>query len=403
MRATLSPAFTGSKMRQMFDLTSECAEDVVKHFLSKVKSGERINAEMKEFATRYTNDVIATCAFGLKINSFSNPDNDFYKNGISLLTYRGWWDVVKSIAKVSIAKITRVFKPKIVDETITNWFKSSILDTMTKRREKNIVRPDMINILMQLREGSLTHQTDDSKDENVAHDEFAVVEESELGKMKVTRKWSENELIAQCFIFFLAGMEVSSWAITFVVYELIVNPDIQQKLYEEIVAVNDGLDGKRITYDLIQKMKFLDQVVSETLRKWPIVLETERMCTKDYVYDDGEKKFMIEKGSSIIYPIYAIQRDPKYFPNPDIFDPTRFSDANKHNILPGSYAPFGIGPRSCIASRFALMEIKVMLYYLLLNFSLEPNKNTQIPLKMKRTIAMVTEKGVHLELKPRKI
>lgn len=90
MRATLSPAFTGSKMRQMFELVAECADDVVKHFLQKAENGEKINVEMKDFFTRYTNDVIATCAFGLKINSFADPDNDFYRSGKILMNFTGF-------------------------------------------------------------------------------------------------------------------------------------------------------------------------------------------------------------------------------------------------------------------------------------------------------------------------
>lgn len=54
-------------------------------------------------------------------------------------------------------------------------------------------------------------------------------------------------------------------------------------------------------------------------------------------------------------------------------------------------------------SRFALMELKAILYYLLLNFSFEPNEQSQIPLRLKKGPIMATEKGVHLELKPRKI
>lgn len=78
MRATLSPAFTGSKMRLMFELVSECADDVVKHFTKRAKNGEKINVEMKDFFSRYTNDVIATCAFGHKVNSFTEPENGKY-------------------------------------------------------------------------------------------------------------------------------------------------------------------------------------------------------------------------------------------------------------------------------------------------------------------------------------
>lgn len=135
----------------------------------------------------------------------------------------------------------------------------------------------------------------------------------------------------------------------FAAYELVTNPDIQQTLYEEISDVNEQLGGKRITYETLQKMKYLDQVICETLRKWPAAGQIDRLCVKDYIYDDEDKlKFKIEKGSNIIFPVYGMHRDPKYYPNPEKFDPERFSDENKHNITPGTYAPFGLGPRNCI-------------------------------------------------------
>lgn len=56
---------------------------------------------------------------------------------------------------------------------------------------------------------------------------------------------------------------------SFLAYELVCNPEIQQKLYDEVREMNDALDGKKITYEKIQGMKYLDQAVSETLRKWP--------------------------------------------------------------------------------------------------------------------------------------
>lgn len=78
MRATLSPAFTGSKMRQMFELVSQCADGVAQHFLKVSADGPVIQAEMKDLFSRYANDVIASCAFGIKIDSFADPTNDFF-------------------------------------------------------------------------------------------------------------------------------------------------------------------------------------------------------------------------------------------------------------------------------------------------------------------------------------
>lgn len=155
----------------------------------------------------------------------------------------------------------------------------------------------------------------------------------------------------QCFLyfqFFVAGFDTSSSLLAFTAYELVANPNIQLKLYEEIAEVNEQLNGKQITYEMLQKMKYLDQVVCESLRKWPITVQTDRNCVKDFVYDDGNQHFKIEKGSHLIFSMYSIHRDPKYYPNPEEFDPERFNEENKHNIRPEVYVPFGIGPRNCI-------------------------------------------------------
>lgn len=90
-------------------------------------------------------------------------------------------------------------------------------------------------------------------------------------------------------------------------------------------------------------------VISETLRKWPPAPFSDRECTKDYECEMGDgKKFTIKKGQVINLPFYSIQRDSRFFPNPEKFDPHRFSDENKDSIVSGSYNPFGSGPRVCI-------------------------------------------------------
>ncbi|XP_037038784.1 probable cytochrome P450 9f2 [Bradysia coprophila] len=401
MRATLSPAFTGSKMRQMFNLVVEVAESVIQHLLKKVENGEKIDVEMKDFFTRYTNDVIATCAFGLKVNSVAEPENEFYRNGKELMNFFGGVNVLKSMIILSMPAVARFFNLRFTGK-VGETFGGMILDTMKERKKKNIFRPDMINIMMQVREGTLKQETDEKEKEV---DGFSAVEESEIGKVTVTRTWSDDELVAQCFIFFLAGFETSSGMLTFASYELAANQDIQQKLYEEIAAMNEQLNGKSIHYDALQKLKYLDQVFSETMRKWPPLFQIDRQCTKEYIFDNGSLKFEVEKGQSVLIPIYGIQHDPKYFPEPEKFDPDRFSDENKSSIHQATYMPFGIGPRNCIGSRFALMELKAILYYILLNFSIEPNEKSEIPLKppkLSMIASLLPRTGVHFELRPRK-
>ncbi|KAJ6634903.1 putative cytochrome P450 9f2 [Pseudolycoriella hygida] len=369
MRATLSPAFTGSKMRQMFELVSECADDIVQYFSKKSKNNEDINVEMKDLFTRYTNDVIATCAFGLKINSFEDPENT-------------------------------ALNIEFLDASFATFFRNLILDTMEVRKNQNIYRPDMISLLMQARDGKLTHSDEKHA---LSKESFATVDESDIDKAVVNRTWNDDEIVAQCFGFFFAGFETGSTLLTFSAYELVVNPEVQQKLYEEIAKVNEQLGGQRIDYDTLQKMKYLDQVLCESLRKWPPIVQTDRNCVKEHVFDCGNGiKINAEKGALFFFPIIGLHRDPKYFPDPDRFDPERFSDENKISIVPGTYMPFGIGPRNCIGSRFALMEIKAILYYLLLNFSFEACEKTQIPVKLQKIpFSLKPENGMHVKLRKR--
>jgi cytochrome P450 family 9 len=109
------------------------------------------------------------------------------------------------------------------------------------------------------------------------------------------------------------------------------------------------------------------------------------------VNNDGTK-VRLNVGEGILFPAAALHRYAKYWPNPDKFDPERFSDANKDNIVPFTYMPFGLGPRNCIGSRFALMEAKALFYYILLNFGIEKSSKMAYPIKLKAS--SIAFKGV---------
>lgn len=348
MRATLSPAFTGSKMRQMFELVTDCAHEMSAYFQNEAQSGKTINIEMKEIFSKYTNDVIASAAFGIQVNSLKDPTNEFFLTGKRFQKFTEPLAIIKLILLKAIPRIMKFLEIELMEAQVKKFFKSMVLDTMAYREKNNIFRPDMINILMQVQTGSLQQQQQQKSVEDKESDGFATVEESNVGKVIVRRQWSEDEIVAQCFLFFVAGFDTSSTLLAFAAYELALHPDIQEKLFEEVSMVNKQNAGQKLQYDVLQKMKYLDMVISEALRKWPPAAITDRVCVKDYEYDDGKRKFQIEKDIAFWIPIYAFHYEPKYFPEPEKFDPERFSDDNKSKIIPGTYIPFGIGPRNCI-------------------------------------------------------
>ena len=400
MRATLSPAFTGSKMRQMFEHISVCGQNVTKYYQEQIKTNGQQVLEMKDTFTRFANDVIATSAFGFDVDSFRNRDNEFYQLGKGMTNFNSPMVMMRFLFMRTFPRIAKNLGVDFISVKWANYFKDVIMNTFETRDKNNIVRHDMVNILLQIRKGQQVKDQVEEKEETG----FSVVEESDVGKKQVTRKWTDNELISQSFLFFVAGFDTVSTAMTFLSYELSLNPEIQQRLFEEIREVDENLEGKAISYDLVMKMQYLDMVVSESLRLWPPAPFVDRFCVKDYTYEDEDGlKFTIEKGQTIWFPIVGLHHDPKYYHNPEKFDPERFSPENRGNINRNAYLPFGVGPRNCIGSRFALMEVKIAMYYLLLNFSFEVTEQTEVPVKLANTFGGLANKnGVYLELKLRK-
>lgn len=129
---------------------------------------------------------------------------------------------------------------------------------------------------------------------------------------------------------------------------------------------------------------------------------TERACVKDYDLKFDGKTLHFRPGDNFMIPIHCFHHDPEYFPEPEKFDPERFSEENRKNIDLDTYMPFGIGPRNCIGSRFALMELKTIFYYLMVNFSFEKTEKTQIPFKY-QDVPFATKplNGYWVGLKPR--
>ncbi|XP_053677318.1 cytochrome P450 9e2-like [Anopheles nili] len=407
MRATLSPAFTGSKMRLMFTLIAECGQSMIKYFQAeeqkaRTSGGTGLQLELKDVMSRFANDVIGTAAFGIKVDSFHDPNNQFITMARSITNQESLVRALKMIGFTFMPKLMVRLNIDFLAPEEDSFFRDTILETMRTRQEKGIFRPDMIELLMQAKKGSLKHQQADEQKEQA--EGFATVEESKVGRRSHDRVWTDSELVAQAFIFFFAGYETISWTLSFALYELAIAEDIQKRLYEELYETEQALEsGQSLSYEKLQSLPYLDMVVSETLRKWPIGTLLNRECVREYQYDDGHGvKFTMEKGALVFISIIGMHYDPKYFADPERFDPERFNEENRKKIQSGTYLPFGAGPRNCIGSRFALMEAKVVLYYLLLHFRVLPCAKTQIPLKLKKSSTQfATEQGVWLEFQSR--
>lgn len=304
--------------------------------------------ELKDVFSRCTTDVIATAAFGIQVNSLQNPTNTFYTMGQKSTTF-GIRDILVALTMETFPRLSRSLGLQFFDASQTEFYRSLVHDTMAHRQRENIFRPDMIQLLMEAKTKGCIRS--DSAEDTATADSFATVQDISTEQLKGNsgRVWSDPDLTAQCFLFFTAGFETTATLLATMCHELAENQAVQLKLRCEIDAARSRLNGGPFTYDVMQSLRYLDMVVSESLRKWPPAIATDRMCVRPYeLHDDDGHTLRIRKGDGLWIPIFALHRDPEYWPEPNKFDPERFSDERKGEIQPFTYVPFGVGPRNCI-------------------------------------------------------
>ncbi|XP_032111157.1 cytochrome P450 3A21 [Sapajus apella] len=368
IRSLLSPTFTSGKLKEMVPIIAQYGEVLVKNLRREAEKGKPIN--MKDIFGAYSMDVITGTSFGVNIDSLNNPNDPFVESTKKLIRFDFSDPFFLSITIFPfLTPILEALNISMFPRDSTSFLRESVKRIKESRlKDTHKHRVDFLQLMI------------DSQNSKETESHKAL---------------SDLELVAQSIIFIFAGYETTSSTLSFIMYELATHPDVQQKLQEEIDAV---LPNKApATYDTVLQMEYLDMVVNETLRLFPLAMRLERVCKKD-VEING---MFIPKGVVVMIPSYALHYDPKYWTEPEKFLPERFSKKNKDNIDPYIYTPFGTGPRNCIGMRFALMNMKLALIRVLQNFSFKPCKETQIPLKLRLGGLLQTEKPIVLKVEPR--
>lgn len=365
MRATLTPAFTNSKMRLMWTKATQIGEKSIEYLTQNLVDG-KIEIDAIDFYSKITIDIISACAFGLMNDSVNETDNQIHHHVNRCFVFNSVSQMNKFILATSLPKLANLLKLRLIPKDTTKFFTKLIRDIIDHRQRSNDSHSDILELLIKALENS--------------------------------NKWSHDEIASQFFLpLFIAASGTTATILNFGSYELAINPDIQDKLYDEIKAITDP-----ISFDTLQNLPYLNGVVSEILRKHPPAFILDRVCSKDIEVstDDGEQLF-IPGGSQVWISVFGMHYDYRYFPQPEKFMPERFALENRDNIIPGTYIPFGFGPRMCIGARFAMMELKVLLYQIVKKFYIEPCKRTRIPLQYDKGTPLKAKEPIIVQLRKR--
>ncbi|XP_074014335.1 cytochrome P450 3A12-like [Numenius arquata] len=374
IRTVLSPTFTSGKLKEMFPVIIHNGEKLVKNIEKKVANDDFVNT--KDIFGAYSMDVVTSTSFSVNIDSMGNPSDPFVTNIKKFLKFSLLNPVfVFLVLFPFVVPVLEKMKVTLLPSKVMDFF-NGVFIKMKKEREKggSTNRVDFLQLMVDSQsshDGSKSAETDSYK------------------------SLSDDEILAQALIFVFAGYETTSSTLNYISYNLATHPDVQQRLQDEIDAY---LPNKATpTYNAITQMEYLDMVVNETLRLYPVGGRIERVCKKTVELNG----VTIPKGVVVMIPVYVLHRDPECWPEPEEFRPERFSKESKESIDPYTFLPFGAGPRNCIGMRFALLTLKVAVVVLLQNFSFRTCKDTPIPLVLDTKGFVQPKQPIVLKMVPR--
>ncbi|XP_048767818.2 cytochrome P450 3A18-like [Ostrea edulis] len=382
MRNTISPIFASGKMRKMAPILNQSCQRLLKNVEEETNLNRPI--EFKKMFGNFTMDAIAALGFGIDLDFYKKEHNEFAMNAKAIFdNFLGFGMLLNAFMPPLYNLLYKLGVD--LDRQSKNYiFFKQLVERATKLRQDNEDRTDLLQLLLNAHRDTETSDT-----------EQLLEYEDKKGHWK-KRGLTKEELGGNSVMFMVAGYETTATTLTFTAYCLATNPECQEKLIAEI----DSTIGQDTPdYDNIQKMEYLDCVIKEALRVYPPAQRTVRETSEEMEIAG----YTIPKNTEVSIPIYAFHRCPKYWEDPEKYNPDRFLEKNKSKLTPGTFLPFGLGPRSCVAMRLAYMEAKCALITILQKYKFMTCEQTEIPAQVDARAILRPKNGIVLKLEKWKL
>lgn len=355
IRTSVSFSLTSKKLKQMMPQIQEDLNVFVQAMKQYADTGKEV--QMLHKFEELAMDLTARGAFGINERFVGKPDHPF------IITSKA---VARNIMKGPfhfIAQCTTRFgalmKPLFWLSLIIGDYSFDPLNAQTleviKLRKNNpsLRRPDILQNLLDA----------EYVDENEHEDVRANADKGIINSRALTNE----EVLITASSLFIAGFETSATALSYVIYVLAKDQDVQEKVRREVIDAV-GANGELDYETVMKKLKYTGQVVDETMRLYPPGLSfVTRQAKEEYIYNGTRFK----AGTCFMVPQYYVQRDPRYWPDPLEFKPERFSPDNEGTFKKTAYTAFGVGPRQCVGTRMSMLEMRCVAAKILQKYRLE--------------------------------
>ncbi|XP_037036766.1 cytochrome P450 6l1-like [Bradysia coprophila] len=365
-RAMFGTFFSANKIKTVFPAMLKVGNEWEQYVRSL---GTNTEIDAKDVCSRFTTETMLRCTFSIDGKSFERQ-SEFLDLGKSVFNP----DVItamKAMTAFFIPAIQKFVNISIVPKLMDRRFREVVREQIKMRDSGSVQCEDVLQFVLNGRD-----------------------------KYQMT----ETQITGICVGFFVEAYETSSNVMAMALYTLAQNPHIQDELARRIQESLEA-NNNEITYDLIYKHEYLDKVASECMRIQPTFFGIQKVCTKAYtmpLLPGQSEPTTIPAGTPVLVPFATVQQDPTYFPDPDYFDPERFSPEQKAQRHKSAHMPFSDGPRMCIGMHLALFNFKMGLFQMIRRFDVKLHPNNK-PFKLHpMTFFNVPQDGFKLIFTPRK-
>uniref|UniRef100_A0A336KNN7 CSON013431 protein n=1 Tax=Culicoides sonorensis TaxID=179676 RepID=A0A336KNN7_CULSO len=345
------------------------ADEVVKEFINEQRSG---------FILDYLNDIerlnlelVCLMAFDIRLNAFSEEELSPHSISSRLI----------EAARISNSLVL----PLDQGLRLWRWFKT------TPYKKFHKAQRFMEDVAIDLVSQKLTYYHEESQDKTKS--------KSLLDSYLQNPNLNLQDIIGMACDLLLAGVDTSSYTTSYALFHLGMNPEVQAKLYEEAKLILPDIESVIDGTTMNNQVTYARAVLKETLRLNPIAIGVGRILNNDTVLSG----YLIPKGTVVVTQTQVASLLEKNFENPLEFNPERWirnKDGTKPDINPYTSLPFGHGPRSCIARRFAEQNIILFLLRLIRKFEVKWTGNPTMEYSTK--LINVPDQPISVELIERK-
>ncbi|XP_014235581.1 cytochrome P450 6j1-like [Trichogramma pretiosum] len=333
-RAYLVSKMSPKKLKTLFLIISDISIKF-KNYLKELLKNEGSNiVELKTIIMKFTGEIVANTAFGIEGQGFNKDrDPDCFTVKLEHFLQPTYLSGVKETIRFYFPNLASFLRIGFLPMKLSIFLLKTIEDVFNYRVKKHIV----INDLLQM-----------------------AIESTDNPNLEVVS--------AHVSAYFFDAYETSATIASFACYNLAYYPDIQEKTRKHIEKVLNDHDF-RLSIEALRDMFYLDQVINETIRLHPILGINIRSCNQDISLQSSDgQNVHIKSGNLLCIPVQSIHTDEKYWKNPFVFDPDRFSEDRKKEIVKFTFLPFGEGPRICAGKNYGIMIVKVALIIILRDF-----------------------------------